>query len=119
MGPSVSVDGWATTVWSPSPGAKPLVPFVCPASSSSCAVTIVSSCFHSPAAGSRWHHGDRGRSTGNAVTHGSLMRHRVGLEYRILGLTCWFRGLIRSRCDLVVAGEPVQDRSAFAGGRRG
>jgi hypothetical protein len=36
----------------------------------------------------------------------------VGLEYRILGLTCWFTGVFRSCCDLVLAGESAEDRSA-------
>jgi hypothetical protein len=36
----------------------------------------------------------------------------VGLEYRILGLTWGFTGLVRSCCDRVLGGEPVEDRSA-------
>jgi len=43
------------------------------------------------------------------------MDHPVGLEYRILGVTWWFTGPIRSCCDLVLAGEPVEDRSAAHG----
>jgi hypothetical protein len=39
--------------------------------------------------------------------------HPVGLEYRILVLTCRFMGTrIRSCCDLILTGEPAEDRSA-------
>ena len=31
------------------------------------------------------------------------------LEYRILGLICRLRAPIRSYCDLILAGEPVED----------
>jgi hypothetical protein len=37
----------------------------------------------------------------------------VGLEYRMLGLTCEFTGTcVRSNGELVLAGEPAKDRSA-------
>jgi hypothetical protein len=36
----------------------------------------------------------------------------VGLEYRVLGLTCGFSGLVRSCCEVVLVGKPVKDRSA-------
>jgi hypothetical protein len=36
----------------------------------------------------------------------------MGLENRILGLACGFTVLDRLCCNLVLAGEPAQDRSA-------
>jgi hypothetical protein len=36
----------------------------------------------------------------------------VGLEYRAMGLSCGFSGVVRSCCELVLAGEPVEDRPA-------
>ena len=35
----------------------------------------------------------------------------MGLEYGVVGLTCGLRALIRSCCDVVLAGEPVEDCS--------
>ena len=40
------------------------------------------------------------------------MVDRVRLGYTIAGLICRFMGVVRSCCDLILAGEPVEDRSA-------
>ena len=53
-----------------------------------------------------------GPSASTKSGRSAWIAHPAGLEYTILGLTCGLRVSVRSCTDLVLAGEPVENRSA-------